>query len=445
MNLLDIDSLVKDFLEKHEQGIRTLHRVHFHNDNELSIRSLTEELKDELRTGCVTFINKEYPLEELNPYLFYIVNDFAKKRATPIVSKKTEYLCPGCLFLGKETPIFLTSKVFKCEVCEQDLRNTIDPKKVAFFRTFFHHNKNGYHCLDCDRFLPHPVDESPTVTCPYFDCCFVGPWHSLRRMHHPTTKTNVEMLTLDISKDGKSSIKDAIPNNELDPFLQMEIEEEFDYKVKMLREIIAYQSNNVPYSSSDFTTKHKYLVYQAFSNLLKIDPVQMVNYLLHSSRSGGFQHKIFQEYVSLLEGALPFSFKKGNKLYKVESLLDDNLKIFEGISVFTGMVSEKLEVKNGTTEFYIGGRKASYTKPFYIGKLLSIVDTKSSKSLLDSVVEYSFSKIKLQDVKPGTDVIVTHLRIPPHYQMGGMVYVNRIRKKIVDRANVILNKNNEEV
>src|SRR5208282_1472945 len=107
------------------------------------------------------------------------------------------------------------------------------------------------------------------------------------------------------------------------------------------------------------------------------------------------------------------------KFYKVESLLDDNIKIFDGISIFTGIVTDKLEVKNGTTEYYIGGRKASYTKPFYIGKLLSIVDSQSSESLMDNVVEYSFSKIKLQNIQPGGEVIVTHLRIPPHYQMGG--------------------------
>ena len=325
------------------------------------------------------------------------------------------------------------------------MKNATDPKKVAFFRTFFRHNKNGYHCMDCDRFIPHPLDESPTVSCPYFDCYFVGPWSSLRRMHHPNIQSNAEMLTLDANQDGTSTLKDIIISDEINALSQVEIEEEFELKIKLLSDVIDYQSNNVPYSSSDFTTKHKYLVYQSFSNLLKTDPAQMISYLLHNSRSGGFQHRVFQEYVKLLEQSLPFTFKKGNKFYKVESLLDDNIKIFDGISIFTGLVTDKSEVKNGTTEYYIGGRKASYTKPFYIGKLLSIVDSQSSQSLMDNVVEYSFSKIKLQNIRPGVEVIVTHLRIPPHYQMGGMVYVNRIRKKIVDRANFLLNKNNENI
>lgn len=60
---------------------------------------------------------------------------------------------------------------------------------------------------------------------------------------------------------------------------------------------------------------------------------------------------------------------------------------------------------------------------------------------MDRVVDYSFSKIKVRDIDPGTEVIVTHLRIPPHYQMGGMVYINRIKDKIVERAKNVLNKN----
>jgi hypothetical protein len=182
------------------------------------------------------------------------------------------------------------------------------------------------------------------------------------------------------------------------------------------------------------------LTYQAFANLLKKYPEQMVDYLLNESRSGGFQHKVFQEYIRLLEEALPFSFKKNKKLHKVETLLDDNLNLFDGISVFEGIVSEKLVIKNETREFYIGGRESKVSKPYYIGKLLGVIDKKDSSVLMDHVKEYSFSLIKMKDIEPGTEVIVTHLRVPPHYQMKGMVYVNRIRKKIVDRTHAVMNK-----
>lgn len=440
-NLTDVDSLIDAFLQENRQGIATMHRLYFHNDDPLSIRSLIAELMDELRTGCVTFINKSYEMSEINSYLFYIANDFFKKRAVPQAQKKkTDYLCPGCLFLGKEVLIGESNKVFKCDNCEDALKKETNPQRVSFFRTFFRHNKLGYHCQDCDRFIPHPTDDSPTVFCPYFDCCFVGSWSNLKRMHHPSTQSNIELLTLDVSQDSKSHFKDLIPDTAMNAQSQMEIHEALEEKIQLLHDVIEYQQNNVPYSSSDFTVKHKCLAYQAFDNLLKIHPEEMVNYLLNESRSGGFQHKVFQEYIRLLEGSFPFTFKKNNKLYQVDSLLDEQLNLFGGISKFDAIVNDKLVIKNNTQEFYIGGRKAKVTKPYYIGKLLGVIDKSNKKPITEHVVEYSFSVIKLKDIEPNTKVTVTHLRVPPHYQMGGMVYINRIRKKIVDRAHQLLQK-----
>lgn len=445
-NLFEIDSYIEEFLQTNEKGIKTLHNIYFHNNDKLSISALIAELMDELRTGCVSFFNKQSPIEELNSYLFYIVNAVCKKKATQQSrpKKKTEYLCPGCLFIGKENLIEIINKTFRCSDCESELKSTNDPKKIVFYRTFFKHNKHGYRCADCERFIPHPLDESPIVLCPYYDCCFVGRWASLKRMHHPNAQRNVEILTLDAPLNSdKQFFKDIIVSSIMDPQSQMEVQETLNNKIKVLKEVIETQNNNVPYSSSDFTVKHKYLVYESFNNLLEKYPSEMVPYLLEGSRSGGFQHKIFQEYIKLLENSLPFSFKKGNKEYKVESLLDENLSIFDGISVFDALVSNKLDIKNETKEFYIGGRKASITKPYYIGKLLNIIDSKTKNSLMNKVIEYSFSKIKMTDIAPGTEVVITHLRVPPHYQMCGMVHINRIRKKIVDRALGILNKEDE--
>jgi len=438
-NLLEIDTLIESFIQNHQAGISMLHRVYFKNSHELSLQALIAELMDELRTGCVTFINKEYPMEELNSYLFYIVNAFCKKRVVVTQPKKIiDYLCPGCLFLGKNTVVEL-NYIFKCENCAEELKQTTDPKSVLFYRTFFRHNKQGYRCPDCERFLPHPLDESPIVTCPYFDCCFVGTWSNLKRMHHPSTQSSRESLILDATKAGGGTMHDTVTDESTDIQITLELEEELKNKVQFLREIIEYQRNNAPYSSAESTLKHKVLIYTAFDNFLQKYPIEMTDYLLSDSSSGysGFQHKIFQEYIRLLEDALPIIFKKNKIIYKIESLLDENLTLFDGISTFDGMVTDKSVIKNGTTEFYIGGRKGAITKPYYIGKLLNIIDKKTKEVLLDKVVEYTFSLIKVRDIVPGTEVVVTHLRVPPHYQMGGMAYVNRIRKKIVERAKLV--------
>ena len=197
-----------------------------------------------------------------------------------------------------------------------------------------------------------------------------------------------------------------------------------------LIKIIRSEIENIEYNSCDFTVLHKRLAYNTFLNLLAKYPDKLYDYLINGSRSGGFQSKAFHEYTKLLEESMPFSYRKGNKNYIIDSLLDDNLNVFDGISFFNEIVTDKLLIKNSTKEFYIGGKKGSIAEPFYIGKLLEIIDKNSSISLIDNVFDYSFSKIKLVNVKPGTEVIVSHLRIPPHYQMGSMVYLNRARKQI---------------
>lgn len=432
-NLLDVDTLVNQFLDEHKQGIATVHRTHFHNDNPVSIQAMIAEVMDELKTGCVSFLNKEDLQQDLGSYLFYIVNAFCQKRAFVSFKKKTEYLCPGCLFFKNKNTL-TSGTLFNCKDCEDKIEQTTDQKKVALFKTFASHNKHGYRCADCERFIPHPLDNLMRVTCPYLDCCFVGNWSSLKRMNHPTIQSNPEKLILDATIDNSISMKNNIIDPDIDILNKIEVLQELNGKVILLKGVINSQMNSVAYSSSEFTVHNKLCCYQAFLELLDKYPIEMVDYLLHASRSGGFQQKIFQEYINILEKSLPYSFKKNGKIYKIESLLDDELSLFDGISEFDGVVSDKLEVKNNTKEFYIGGRKAAYTKPYYIGKLLSVYDKNTKESLINNVEEYGFSKLKMKDIIPGKEIVVTHLRIPPHYQMGGMVYVNRLRKKIVDRA-----------
>lgn len=438
LNLLDVESLVDKFLEERQAGISSLHRIYFKTSNTVSLQALTAELKEELKSGCVTFINKNYSMEELDTYLFYIVNAYCKRKTTVKPKKKTEYVCPGCLFLGKETLIFMR-KFFDCEECGEEYKKASDPKWIEFFSAFKKHNKSGVRCSGCKRFIPYPLVSSDMVSCPYVDCFFAGEIASLKKMHHPTSESNLEILSLDYDKSG-TSMKNNLSSGEESALSKLESKEDLLDKIKIIKSIIEYQSNNAPYSSSDFTVKHKQLVYDSFNTLLDQYPEDMVNYLINNSRSGGFQHKIFQEYISLLEASLPIIVSKNKKMYKVTSLLDDNLSLFNGISTFNAVVNQNMEVKNNTQEFYIGNRKGTYSKPYYIGKLLSILDSETKEPILKNVVEYSFNKIKLKDVPPGTKVTVKHLRVAPHYQMGGMVYVNRIRKKIVERARILMHK-----
>jgi hypothetical protein len=437
LNLMDVDGMVEEFLTTHQSSLANMHQLYFKSSNQLSLHALTELLRGELRSGCVTFINKGSPMDGLKSYLFYIANALCRKLSSSGQKKKSEYICPGCLFLGLATLVSF-DKTFQCDECHDQLKKTTDPKKVFFYKTFAVHHKRGYRCPDCNRFIPHPMENTSVISCPYFDCAFVGIQSDMRSMHHTTSQTNPEKLVLDVTQDGTRFFKDSLVSNEVSALTSLEMKEELNNRIETIQDVISSQISHVAYGGSDFTIKHKQCVYQAFSLLLKRQPEEMVSYLLDGSRSGGFQHKVFQEYIKLLEESMPFFIKKGTKRYRIDNLLSEHLCIFSGISMFGGTITDRLDIKNGTTEYYIGGRKGSYTEPYFIGKLLNVLQSETKEPLLHLVKEYSFSRIKFKDIDPGTPVTITHLRIPPHYQMGGMVYVNRVRKKIVERAQAIL-------
>jgi hypothetical protein len=313
------------------------------------------------------------------------------------------YICPGCFYLGKTNSVQFCYKILKCNECLSKIKSSYSPKEINLFKTFSEHSKSGYRCPDCKRFIPN--ENKSFISCPYFDCCFTGSVSSLKKMHHPKTNETTNIIKTNLN--------------------------ESNFILKVIEE----QQNITSYNSYNSTLIHKKLIYQAFSNLLKKFPLKMASYLLLNSRTGGFQHKIFQEYISLLEESFPYCYKKKNKIFRINSLLDPNLNLFDGISTYNSIINSNLEIKNDTKEFYLGGRKCSYIKPYYIGKLLSIINKKTGESLNHLVKEYSFSIIKMKNIEPGIEVTVTHLRVYPHYQMSAMSHINRIRKNIIEKSN----------
>jgi hypothetical protein len=244
-NLFEVDLLISKFIKEQEQGIATLHNIYLHNNDKLAIKSLLLELMDDLRTGCVTFINKGFPIEEINQYLFYIVNAYCKSKAKPIIKKKINYVCPGCLYLDKENVITIANSICKCAACEEELKTVTDPKMVLFFRTFSKHNKTGYHCKECKRFIPHPWDDTEEVSCPYLDCCFVGKIFDLQKMHHTAIQSNPENIILDSSNGGSSILRNiagynaisGLPEADRMPYIVLIIDELADLIMREGRKV----------------------------------------------------------------------------------------------------------------------------------------------------------------------------------------------------------------
>jgi hypothetical protein len=149
----------------------------------------------------------------------------------------------------------------------------------------------------------------------------------------------------------------------------------------------------------------------------------MIKYLLFNSRSGGYQNKLFHKFIENMEQQIPFSCKKNNVNYKITSISDPRLNIFSGLDCFTSIVNNNV-IENNTSKFYIGGRKATYVKKYFIGKILSLTDL-NGFNLIKNIKNYSFDKIYTYDIADFTKVKIQHLMVVPHYQMGGMLYINR--------------------
>jgi hypothetical protein len=201
-------------------------------------------------------------------------------------------------------------------------------------------------------------------------------------------------------------------------------------EIKKIKEIIDNISINLNFVSCNYTVKQKTIMCQSFIETLDQFPNEMFEYLVNGTRGPALQNKIFKKYVEILEKSLPFTYIKGNKKYVVSSLTDKDLNIFIDTQEFEQFVNANFKIKNNTQEIYIGGRKAAYVKPYYIGKLIDVIDISNQKSILNQVDDYTFSYVKVSNISPGTKVKVVHLAIPPHYQMGPMVYLNRIKSEI---------------
>ena len=78
--------------------------------------------------------------------------------------KKIEYVCPGCLFF-KEKNILEFNNIFNCNICSKLELLSNNKKEILIFKTFAIHNKHGYRCDDCKRFIPHPIDNSINIQC----------------------------------------------------------------------------------------------------------------------------------------------------------------------------------------------------------------------------------------------------------------------------------------
>lgn len=469
VSLGDVDIVTKAFLLDVSDKLSFFCHKAYGDVNEVSLGAFRATASEEIKNAIITFVNSGHSLDGLKPYLLTSLRTIATRLAND--NKKTVFICPGCRYIDRYTVLEYRDKYFLCSNCQNDLVSGEDQEKIILYQAFANHSKKGYRCPDCERFIPNPTEEPAIISCPFPDCFFSGKLSELESMRHPTVKGSAEIAIIDGNSSlvgGNSSGSSELPMqnrlsdnlsghmltygdrptlifNDSSTSTSMMVEQKIKEHYEILMKTIQDQRGSLSYNSNDSTLRHKVLMYDAYINIIAKYPQEMISYLVHENRNGGLQHKIFQEYVRLLEASLPHTYIKNGKRYDITSLLDKNLCIFSGESTFDAEVTSEHEIDNKTEELYVGGRKGFYCRRYYIGKLLEVTDLATQRNLLPFVKEYTFFKVCLEKSIPtGTAVRVRHLRIPPHYQMGGMVYLNRIRRKIVDRIHFVINGKKRE-
>lgn len=442
-----INAVVLDFLEEKKSLISHYCKIAYDDVNEVSLGAFKTLLLEELRNVLISFINKGHEIsdERVIKYLTIATKQIAKKTSNS--DKKIVPVCPGCRYLDRVTILTINNKLYNCHNCQQDLNSSDNPEKLNLYVTFAQHNRKGYRCGDCERFIPEPMSDNSILSCPYTDCIFSGKISELEEMRHPTIRGNYDITALDspVGKFGststltlKDSLSDSRGNDTSSTGMRLQLNEDVQHQMSILQKTISDQKTALAYRSNDSTLLLKQLMYTAYQNIIVRQPEEMLAYLVHQTRNGGLQHKIFQEFIRLLEANLPFTYTKNGKTKEIKTLLHPSLCIFQGESVFDSVVESDHRIDNKTQEIYVGSRKGFYCRPYYLGKLLDVSDC-SGQSLMSSVEEYTFFKIIMKkDIPAGKEVKVRHLRVPPHYQMGAMVHLNRIRRTIVDKVYLTL-------
>jgi hypothetical protein len=424
-----IDTFVREFLEKNIKSITDFSRSLYRDSSDVSLSAFQEIVLIELKKACYSFVNNNKNPEDINKYLFATINKTIKGLRED--GKKIVYICPACKYNSNFEILKSYPKKVVCNVCQNILNSTKEKWEDLFYSTFAEHGRKGYRCKDCNNFIPESLSSiSEDIICPYPDCFFVGNVSDLKIMRHPFMKANLEIASL------KDNPKDEFAKTDTEIIVKEDINEYLYLLDKCINEQIAL----VKYKSNESTIISKLCMYAAYQNMIKKYPEDMISYLIHLNSAVKIQHLIFQEFVSITESKIPYSYMTNGRFVEIKSILDEELGIFNGTAIFNAVVNEKNEIPNLTEDLYVGGRKGVYCKPYYIGKVLDVFDINNNVSILNYVDRYSFFRINMKNtIEVGTNVRVIHAKIPPHYSMGSMVYLNRIRRSIVDKVYYSLN------
>lgn len=429
--------------------------------------------QDTLYNGLNTFLFKSQHWRtgrDINTYLLTCLKRLADQMFWDQSSAKRANLliCPACRELGSKVFLVSESKAWRCTNCTSEFNRLSDElnknkssdliairARMQLHKAFTLHSRRGYRCGEpsCNRFIPETLNGKFGIQCPYLDCDFFGKLEELQPMSHPSSLThrqmvslNKEINTLDKGKSTTSSLQDLIVFEEVPADDKIAIKQIFSKEYAVLISVIDQQIAGVKRTNNNGTKLQKLLMYEAFKSMCQKNTEEMVSYLVHLKQSADapIQVRIFQEYVALIENALPFTIEKHGEKIEIISISDPYLGLFTGLSTFDAIVKENGCIPNNTIETYAGSRKYKMFGPCFLGKLIDVIDKNTNRSVLSKIKGYSFVQIE-SELSPGTPVSVSHYRIPSHYEMGALVFLQRIRRHLVDKIYFKLNGTKRKV
>lgn len=408
--------------------------------DDLLTRSWIEETNQELEKAFRSYHAQQHYLSNRNLhfYLLTALSNFTKQKFWSQSGKQKYFalICPACRLENEKNLLVAEDRLWRCHSCTEKINSSLSLPEKNFHLVFSLHSKSGFLCPDCCNFIPSSVEKNGILICPFPKCCFSGSSKKTLRTTHPVTirfrdsHFSIDNGPGDSRKEvgQEKYLKDPESSLSEDSVLLKDISEK---EFKLLQETIRTAMSFNERQALPATKVQKTLFYRAFWDLTEKYPEEMVSYLVHNKTSFdfGLQAKIFQIFLFHLENFLPYSFVSSTGKTEICSLFDSRLGLFDGESNFTAIVQSDYSIPNLTSEHYFSQNLKDYG-PYFLGKIVELKN-EAGQDLLPEMQGNSFVKIELtKKVLPGTKVFVRHYRLVPHYTMGILIHLQKIRKHL---------------
>lgn len=447
-------SWIKPEIHKKYSGLISNLSVAAKQFDPLAKSAFEENAKLQLNQALEVFLFKKKHWQRdvnLNLYLFKVLFNLKSKT---LLDNSNDYwinkpICPLCKFQGKKEFVSYNNGIYSCLrctsmvefysiKCESD--DSLDNSYLqSLHKIFSSHSKKGVRCPDCRKWIPDSAFTTGIMPCIY-NCGFIGNKEEYSPGIHPVALTKRSITSLDAKNEETDfSIADKTSGTILTSEDELCFSASLEEDMQVVKNVLLSQQKGLVNTTTSATLLQKQMMYQAFLNILEKMPYEMTAYLAHQKNVSKtpLQCQIFQEYADLIIDCLPFDIIKGKNKYEIIDPCDPKLSLFLGISNYIAKVGNDGIIPNLTNETYIGGKNLKDYGPCFLGKLISIKS--NDIDYTENVEYYTFNEIKTNLIA-GQEVEVKHFRIPSHYEMHSLVFLQRIRRAVVDKVYFLLNK-----